>query len=132
MAVLFVPMLSSAQTALTQTTLGANINNSQACFALAAVTGISTSSNNATGGTTTSVGQQSAIYIDRELGYVQSINSTAKTVCVLRGMGGTLASSHASGTMVLIGPPNAFLNYAPAGYCLTSSPPNAMSPAQYT
>lgn len=132
LAVLFISPFAGAQTALTQTTLTANINNSQSCFALASVTGLSTSTNNATGGTTTTVGQQSAIYIDRELGYVQSINSSAKTVCVLRGMGGTLASSHASGTMVLAGSPNAFIDYDPAGYCGTSTPPNFMSPYQFT
>src|SRR5215813_10752016 len=115
---------STTATALTATTLSAAINNSQSCFGLASVSGISTSANNAVGGTSNTAGSFSAIYMDRELGYVQSVNTSAKTVCVLRGMGGTLASSHASGVMVLVGPPNSFVDYDPAGFCGTSTPPN--------
>lgn len=131
-ALLFVPALLPAQTALSSTTLSAAINNSQACFGLASVTGLNTSTANATGGTSTTLGTQAALYVDRELEYVQSINTTAKTVCVLRGMGGSIASAHASGSVVIIGPPAAFLDYDPAGYCGTATPPSAGAPPLYT
>src|SRR5215467_3853228 len=132
LAILVVPSFSSAATALGGTTLSANINASQSCFIVAAVTGIPTTTANATGGTTTTIGQQGALYVDRELMYVQSVNSTSKQVCALRGMGGSLGSSHASGAVVLVGQPGYFMDYDPAGYCGTSSPPNFMSPFQYT
>ena len=132
LAVLLIPSFASAQKALAQTSLSANINASQSCFVVAAVTGIPTTTANATGGTVTTIGQQSALYIDHELIYVQSVNSTSKQVCGLRGMNGTLASAHANGTMVLAGPPGGFYDFDPAGYCLASTPPTIMSPPQYT
>lgn len=125
-----------AQTALTQTTTSAIVNQGSTSFQVASVTGITGfgAINNAVGGTTSGNANTIDLYIDRELMQVVSVNTTAKTVQVLRGQGGSQASAHASGAMVLAGPPAAFLNYDPEGYCggkvgTGASPSN---PPQYT
>jgi hypothetical protein len=122
-AVLLVPSFASAQvgTALTQTTLTATIGPGLQSFALGSVTGVSgfgPGINSPTGGTVT-IGNITNIYIDRELMQVISVNTTAKTVFVIRGSGGTQASAHAATGMVLIGPASSFYNYDPEGFCGT-------------
>lgn len=122
LALLFFPVFCSAQTgqALTQTTTVAIISAGQNCFTLTSVAGISgfgPGINNPVAGTSAGTGNITDIYIDRELMQVVSTNTAAKVVCTLRGQGSSQASPHQAGTMVLIGPPGAFFNYDPEGYC---------------
>lgn len=108
---------ANAQTSLTQTTLiaalsggaygsvGASVNSPlQTTFALGSVTGIQGLGSGSFGASQFNT----AIYIDHELMYVVSVNTTASTVTVLRAQGGTAATGHIAGRMVLYGPLNAF------------------------
>jgi hypothetical protein len=127
LAVLLVPGFASAQTgtALTSTTLSATIGAGVQSFQLASVTGISgfgPGINSPTGGTTAN-GNITDLYIDRELFQVISVNTTAKTVVVLRGQGGSQAAAHKTGAIVIIGTPSAFIDYDPEGYCGTITGP---------
>lgn len=70
-----------------------------------------------------STGNLTDIYVDRELMQVISVNTTAKTVQVIRGVSGTQASAHISGALVLAAAPPAFQNYDPEGSCTQSSVP---------
>lgn len=119
---LILPSLSLAQVGqpLTQTTLTATIGSGTQCFQLASVSGISGFGPgilNPVGGTAAGTGNITDLYIDRELMQVISVNAAGKNVCVLHGQGGSQASAHAVGTMVLAGPPGAFFNYNPEGFC---------------
>ncbi len=107
------PLAAYAQLyTLSQTTLSAAISDGQTTFAVASLTGITVQTNtNATD-----------IYIDRELMQVTAVNSTTDTVTVIRGVSGTQAAAHASGDMVLAGPPAAFINYDPEGACSGTAP----------
>lgn len=97
-----------AQTALTNTTLTAAITaGSQRTIQLASVTGIVAPS--------PQVGSGSLIYIDNEAMTVSAVSGTLVTV--VRGVSGTRATLHASGSGVLLGPGNAFLAYDPHGAC---------------
>lgn len=120
LAALVLPVCMLAQTPLTQTSLSASIGSGTACFQVASVTGISGFGPgivNPVGGTSAGSGNISDLYIDRELMQVVSVNATAKVVCVLHGQGGSQASPHVSGVMVLAGPPSAFFDYNPEGFC---------------
>lgn len=101
--------ISHAQTALTQTTLSQSASDGVVrILYLASVTGISPATNNT----------QTQLYIDHELDDVISVNTTAKTVTVVRGVAGTTAVGHPSGDMVLAGPPQAFSGFdPPLGIC---------------
>jgi hypothetical protein len=128
-ATLLLPMFASAQvgTPLTQTTLVTTIGPSQNVFLLASVTGISgfgPGINSPTGGTVAN-GNITDLYIDRELMQVVSVNVIAKTVSVIRGSGGSQASAHALGTIVIAGTPGAFFDFDPEGFCaaLPNVPP---------
>jgi hypothetical protein len=121
LVVLLVPSFVSAQTgtALTSTTTSAIISSNQVSFQVASVTGISgfgAGINSPTGGTVAN-GNLTDLYIDRELMQVVSVNTTSKTVVVIRGQGGSQASAHKSGAIVIIGVPSAFIDYDPEGYC---------------
>jgi|HubBroStandDraft_4_1064222.scaffolds.fasta_scaffold19526_3 hypothetical protein len=140
LAALFIPLSAQAQTgqALTSTTLSGIIAGGQNCFTVASATGITgfgPGINNPVGGTAQGSGNSTDIYVDRELMQVYTVNATSNYICALRGQGGSQASPHASGTVVWIGPPGAFFNYDPEGYCggaiagYTGGPSN---PPQYT
>ncbi len=121
---LFAAPSFAQQYTLTQTTLSADLPPNVTSFGLASVT-------NVTGVVTSN---NTDLYIDRELMQVVSVNATAKTVTVLRGVSGTQAAEHRSGQMVLAGAPAAFQNFDPEGGCSTTapkSPPEAV-PAQPT
>jgi hypothetical protein len=74
-------------------------------------TGITAPSFNSTG--TINTQTQWQIYVDRELMTVVGVNGSNLTV--LRGQGGTRATGHASGAMVLAGHPNWFYVADPGG-----------------
>src|SRR5580698_1110897 len=119
LAALLFPTFASAQvgTALTYTTTSAIVSAGSNSFQLASVTGISgfgPGINSPTGGTTAN-GNITDLYIDRELFQVVSVNTTAKTVVVLRGQGGSQAAAHKTGAVVIIGTPSAFIDYDPEG-----------------
>lgn len=129
--------LSFGQTALNQTTLSGAVNSANAfsgngsasidtSITVGATTGIvsqNQNSNQFANLYSSSQGGQfaSELYVDRELMGVISVNTTTKVVQVVRGIEGTQVSDHASGTMVLAGPPSAFQKYDPAGSCTTAS-----------
>jgi hypothetical protein len=121
---LFAAPSFAQQYTLTQTTLSADLPPNVTSFGLASVT-------NVTGVVTSN---NTDLYIDRELMQVVSVNTTAKTVTVLRGVSGTQAAEHRSGQMVLSGAPAAFINYDPEGGCSTTAPksPPENVPAQPT
>lgn len=96
-----------AQTALTATTLSAAIDSQTRTIPVPSLTGI--------------VAGNFAL-IDNEALPIVSTNSSALTFSVApRGAGGTLASAHKSGSMVLSGPAQAFIAYDPAGTCTNGS-----------
>jgi len=114
------PASAQVGQALTTTTTVAIIGAGQNCFTLTSVAGISgfgPGINNPVAGTAAGTGNVTDLYMDRELMQVVSTNTAAKVVCVLRGQGGSQASPHQLGVTVWIGPPGAFFNYDPEGYC---------------
>lgn len=60
------------------------------------------------------------LLIDRELFAVQTVNTTAKTVTVLRGWQGTVVTPHNSGAVVIAAFPAQFSVIDPVGACLGS------------
>lgn len=138
-AVLLLGLAASAfgQTALTQTTLSVAVAGNSVYFGngtpgidtsvtLASVTNVVAPSNasNLQGNLyTSSQGGQfaSEIWVDGELMGVISVNTTSKVVGVIRGIEGTSAQDHASGQMVLLGPPGAFQKYDPKGACTSTA-----------
>lgn len=113
----FTPMLAFAQAnTLSQTTLSAAITGGQTVFNVASATGI-TAPTGAPGTSTT-------LYVLDTSGAgeamtVVSLNAT--TVSVARGSNGTVARSHASGSMVLAGRPNWFYVKDPNGSCTAAN-----------
>ena len=98
------------QYTLTSTTLSAAIGPNITSFSVASATNITVNTNT----------YNTALYVDRELMTVIRVSGT--TVYVIRGGGGTQASAHISGAMVLVGNPNAFINYDPEGSCSLTAP----------
>ena len=122
LALILIPSLASAQQyTLTQTTLSSDVTSGGGTggqsniISLASVTNIV--------GQSSGPGTGTAIYIDRELMSVISVNTSAKSVNVLRGINGTLATAHKASTMVLYGNPNAFVNFDQAGSCVVAQVP---------
>ena len=125
LALLLVPSFASAQqNSLTQTTLSAAITGSILGQGVSATTSPAPTQiqvASATGivginpnlGTTPSQVNQTVLYIDRELMLVTAVNGTNLTV--VRGHNGTVATPHASGTMVLAGKPIWFYAFDPGG-----------------
>jgi hypothetical protein len=107
--------VSAQQFTLTQTTLTADVTAAASTFQLASVTGII--------GQSAGPGTGTGIYIDAEYASVISVNVTAKTIFVLRGMDGTKATGHKASNMVLFGSPNAFSTFNPAGTCIVAQVP---------
>lgn len=123
---------ASAQTAVTQTTLAGAVtggglyngvaNNSlQTTISLTSVTNILS----AILGTQ----PQFVIYVDKEAMGVLSVNTTSKTVGVIRGYMGTAAVPHANAQMVLYGSintlgANMFNLGDPSGSCTAASTPS--------
>lgn len=122
-ALVLLAALTFGQTALTSTTLSANITANQTTFVVASLTGIGTTGNaGAAQGGIGSPGSQSAsyLYVDTEQMIVTSTNTTAVTVTVRRGSSGTPARAHNSSAVVWIGPSRAFQTapFDPAGQCV--------------
>lgn len=90
-------------TALTSTTLSAAVTASQTAFSVASATGITVPTNS----------YNTVLYVEREAMLV--IGVSGKVVTVIRGMFGSQADAHISGSPVLIGPPGAFQNFDPQG-----------------
>jgi hypothetical protein len=113
LALLLIPTLASAQqNTLTQTTLAAALTSSGNTVVLASGTGVTVGANSYTTG----------LFIDREyLVVTANPGGVSGTYSVLRGQGGTGASAHASGTMVLLGKPNWFSAFDPQGSCVLAN-----------
>jgi hypothetical protein len=120
-----------AQTLLTTTTLASAVGNTQSSalttgnlgvIAVASATGISgpTPNTGNVAGLATS-NAATYLYVDRELMQVESVSGT--TITVIRGVGPTAASSHASGALVFVVPAafgygsNTRPGYSQAGSC---------------
>lgn len=107
---LFAVPSASAQTVLTQTTLSAAVTSTSATFVtVASATGITANS--------------TVLYVADGLGelmFVNSVNGT--TIGVTRGANGSpAASTHASGAIVFVAPPNAVVSQPPTGSCTRSN-----------
>lgn len=97
---------SFAQTALTQTTLAAGVTTTAQIYVrLTSATGVT--ANN------------TILFMDSEAMFVNSVSGTV--IGITRGYFGTQAMTHASGAMVLIGPPAAFVDIDPSGSCTPGS-----------
>jgi hypothetical protein len=97
------------QTTTTSTTLSSAITSTYGkTIVVASATGF-----------TTGASTPSVVFIDSELMDVQAVNST--TITVVRGYGGTRASTHASGALVWVGPPNYFQAYSITGSCTATN-----------
>jgi hypothetical protein len=104
----FIPGMqtAAAQTILTQTTLSAAVTTTSTTFvSVASATGITANS--------------TVLYVADGLGELMFVNSVnGKTIGVTRGSnGGPAASTHASGALVFVAPPNAIASQPPAGSC---------------
>lgn len=111
LALLFVPSIASAQTALTTTTLSAIVTNpSDQSIQVTSATSITAPGTGAT-----------FVYIlaDKELMGVRAVNGTV--ISVSRGQNGTRATSHANGIVVTVVPPTAIVNYVPSGQCVRTN-----------
>lgn len=101
-ALLALSGVSWAQTTITSTTLSAAISDTSGqVMSVTSATGF-------TAGSTMAL-------IDAELVNVRTVNSTV--IGVTRGVGGTRASTHVSGSTVWVGPPTAYNSYVPFGQC---------------
>lgn len=117
---------ADAQTALSTTTLSANITNSQRSFVLGSVSGITAFSN--AGAANGGIGSPSSyassyLMVDKEVMLVVSVNSTAVSVTVNRGFMGTATAAHNSSAVVTLGPSVAFKTQPidPSGQCVRST-----------
>lgn len=102
--------VACAQTSLTATTLSSAVAaTNQRTIQLASATGIVAPTPQGAPGT--------VLFVDAEELAVTSVSGTFVTVT--RGAGGTAASAHVSGAMVLYGPANAFIStpFDPSGAC---------------
>lgn len=113
---LFLCASAFGQTSLTATNLSAAINASQRVITVASATGI-------TAGTYLVIedGTGSSNQPVVENAFVQSVSGTALTV--VRGYGGSLASGHITGALIVAGPPNAFNAVDPTGSCTSTAIP---------
>jgi len=99
---------ASAQTVLSSTTLTANIaDDSVRVMAVTSATGFTAPGSGAT---------QVLALIDREIVGVRTVASLV--IGIQRGMNGTRASSHVSGSIVWVGAPRAFVASIPSGQCV--------------
>lgn len=112
LALAFLALPVSAQTSLTSTTLAAAITNANDQNMTIAST---------TGWTATSASAQTYALIDSEVVGVRSLNTTTKIVGITRGLYGTRATGHASGTKVYFIPAGSVTlgTYDRAGACAT-------------
>lgn len=106
LALLFVPSIASAQTALSSTTTTAAVGLTDQLVQLTSATGVTAPGTGAT-----------FVYLllDKELMGVRAINGLIASVS--RGQNGTRATTHISGITVFVVPPTGVLNYVPSGQC---------------
>lgn len=117
---------AEAQTALSTTTLTANITNSQRSFVLTSVSGISAFAN--AGPAQGGIGSPSSyassyLMVDKEVMLVVAVNTTASSVTVNRGFMDTASVAHRNTAIVTLGPSSAFRTQPvdPAGQCQRST-----------
>lgn len=101
---LVLPVALTGQAAVNSTTLSANVAANAPTLTVAAIGPIA-------------AGQQ--LYMDREAMSVTSVAGT--TVTVARGISGTRAAAHISGTVVYSGPANYFSQSEPSGMCVATA-----------
>lgn len=95
-----------AQATVTQTTTSAAITLTDDAISVASATGFT-------------VGY--TVYIDKEAMRVSAISGTR--ISVVRGLGGTVRTTHQSSAPVLVGPSTYFSNAAPSGSCSAIAEP---------
>ena len=104
----FTSPVLHAQATTTQTALSAAITSANAStFIVNSTTGFTANSTNAV--------------IDAEQMAVIAVNTTTNTITVVRGISGTRATTHASGAIVYVGPPNYFTSYPRTGSCTAAN-----------
>lgn len=111
LALLFVPSIVSAQTALTSSTLSAVVTNpSDQTVQVTSATSITAPGTGAT-----------FVYllVDKELMGVRAVNGTV--ISVSRGQNGTRATSHITGAAFFVVPPTGIVNYMPSGQCVRTN-----------
>lgn len=96
----------SAQATINSTTLGAAVTATAQSITVASAA-------------TIAAGQ--LIFVDRELMQVQTSYVSGTSIPVTRGVNGTRAYTHASGSQVWTGPANYFSQSEPAGNCLSTA-----------
>lgn len=106
----FSPLLHAQQFTLTATTTSAAQGYNTNIIQLTSLTNV-TYGPNAT--------QQTILFVDGEQENVLNITGTAVTVS--RGQNGTRANAHNSGAQVLLGRPNLFYSFDPAGSCTSTT-----------
>lgn len=126
---------ANAQTLLVNTTLsgaasgpgsvnGATPTSPMGIVSVTSATGISAPSANTslTSGLPATSEAQTFLFVDRELMQVKAISGT--NITVIRGVGGTSATSHASGAIVLIVPSAAFGAWSGNGFAAAAQGPS--------
>ncbi len=106
------------QTALTTTTLTANVTNRQIAIPVTATTGMAVPANAgvAQGGIGSPASYTSSLlYVDHELMQIAAINGL--NVTVSRGFGGTKFAAHVSSSVIYVLPRVATFAYEPTGQC---------------
>ena len=115
--------VASAQTTVSSTTLSAALTTTGLTASFTAVTSVTASS---------SAGQYYAV-IDREVVLISAVNTTAKTVTLVRGQQGTRATAHLSGALVWLPPSgtNVLSSFDRAGTCTTAGSADITQDASY-
>ena len=116
---LLAALCAFSQTALTQTTLASAMTSGDKTVKLTAYTGVSAPGIGTTGT------QLFVVDIGQVVGEVMNVIGTATTSSYIFSVSRSpsKAVAHASGAMVLLGPPNYFYKYDPTGSCTTASTP---------
>ena len=118
-ASLLITFSAYGQVTTSQTTLSAAITSGSKSFNLASTSGVSS---------TTLGAFNTVLFVDQELIGVNSVSGN--TVSVQRGLMGTRESSHVSGALVWVGPPNYFSlqPFDPTGSCTANQQSNLPIP----
>lgn len=119
--VALVALPLNGQVTTTSTTLSNAITSRTSCFVVGSATGIVLPGFNSPNLPT---GNRSILYIGQEA--MNPVSLTGTYVCVARGQRGTLASAHASGDTVWVGPPSYFdeNDTPPTGTCTATAETN--------
>lgn len=114
------PLSVLAQTSMTQTTLSGAVSLTGNTIQVASATGIVAP--NPFGGPAQTAGLGTALMVDNEVMFVESVSG--KVVTVQRGASGTKQTAHNSAAVVWVGSPNSFISSEPSGPCTAGNTTN--------